>query len=440
MSSANSQSSAGLAWEPIAFRLYLAAAFTFAFAGVGAGRVLLALCSAALIVALIRDRRAPWIPPAAWLAFLYVAVTVTVTLFGVNPRKGIGAFHKLLPWLQIPVAAMLVSSPSRLKFVLRAYTAGLVVLALHTFCASAAVVIGGCREGLPFQVSGSLYRLLVHDDLGANDVMSKLIASGDMQDGQRLAIGVLAALSLLRIERIQSGRRGWVRAALVLECIAILLTFKRGAWLFAVLMIVAAALLQSSAVRACGCRLKTGLRQRRGLVLAILLALVAAVFVPPVSRQIRSAGADLRAWADRQTEKGGRICMWVQVTPALVRQHPFGMGFKALRSEDMQAIAPQVERGQTHLHSNVFQVLVDTGWIGLAVYLIWILRALMDALGFYRRSKPGSEDEGGALAILLMLVGLLLCGLAEYQLGAGQIVLLYGMLIGCAAAGYRRSA
>ena len=135
--------------------------------------------------------------------------------------------------------------------------------------------------------------------------------------------------------------------------------------------------------------------------------------------------------------------MWTQVTPALFREHPWlGIGYRSLTNEMMRKVAPEVERNRDHLHSNLCEVLVETGLIGLGLYLLWMGAALWDAARYAWRSRRGGivTDRALSLALVLMFLGLLGNGLVEYNFADAEIVLAYGLVMGLAAAGSRRVA
>jgi O-antigen ligase len=106
----------------------------------------------------------------------------------------------------------------------------------------------------------------------------------------------------------------------------------------------------------------------------------------------------------------------------------------------MKEIAPEVEPKRDHLHSNYVQILVATGWLGLGCYLAWMIAALVDAVVFARKaSGTNAMSELSAVAVLLMLTGLLINGIVEYNFGDAELVLACALIIGCAAAGRRRA-
>ena len=108
-----------------------------------------------------------------------------------------------------------------------------------------------------------------------------------------------------------------------------------------------------------------------------------------------------------------------------------GIGYRMLTNDDMVQIAPNVERDRDHLHSNPVQMIVDGGIIGLLLYLAWMLSGFADAAVCIARSRVSTYS----LVSALMFSGLFLHGIVEYNFGDSEIVLLYGLAMGCCVAG-----
>jgi O-antigen ligase len=243
-----------------------------------------------------------------------------------------------------------------------------------------------------------------------------------MTDGQRLAVGLVAALGLLVAGRMQSGKAGrgvrWlVLLALGIQAVAFVVNFKRGSWIAALLAIGIFVLIKV---------------KWKGLLLLGALV-VASLCMPPVQHRIAALKTEFDPY------HGGRMTMWLKIAPELLRQHPWGVGYRSVTNEMMREIAPEVEADRTHLHSNIVELLVTTGWLGLAIYLAWMGVGLRDGGVFFRRAREGDVGEKTlALALLLMLAALLLNGLVEYNFGDAELVLIYGFVMGCSAAGFKR--
>ena len=418
--------------EAAAFVVLLTAVFTFAFAGVGVGRALFGLSAILVLIdAAVRRRRLP-MPRVAALASAFVLATVLATLFGVDPARGGRSLHKLIPWLCIPLVAALIDSPTRLRRTFLAYAMGAGVLCIRTFHASALAARQALNDGAVFHADA--WRTLVfHGALPPDDLMARLVNVGDMQDGQRLMVAVLFTLGLLAAAWGKRRERVVWTALLVLQGLAMLLTFKRGAFLSGGIAVLVFLLFETRLRRAVTQPVAACIAKRwKPILHAVLVALLAFGLSPAASR----AAHEIRRVTAREIRNGRRLCMWVKIAPALVREHPWGMGFKVLRSEDMQQIVRRIEPRHDHLHSNPIQLLVAAGWIGLALYLLWMTQAVADAAGFARRASSGEAALATGLATALL--ALLLHGLVEYQFGAGQVVLLYVLIMGAAAAGRRR--
>jgi O-antigen ligase len=261
----------------------------------------------------------------------------------------------------------------------------------------------------------------------------ELIHQGNLVDGQRVMVGLVGAVALV-MGGGALARLGTRRLTLAVGCepanngdgtrvwrgriplwplligllaAAEILVMKRGSWFSTGLVLIALG----------GRRL---LRWRRLLPVIFLLALL-AVGVAPVRQRL----ADLRT--EFTTGSGGRLAMWTEVAPVLLKAHPWGIGFRAMTSERMREIAPRIERDRDHLHSNFVEMAVSLGWAGLALYLVWMAFLMRDALAADAAPRP----------LFWMILALFLNGVVEYNFADAEIVILLGLLGGLAAAGRR---
>lgn len=380
-----------------AFNCLAVSAFTMAFS-LPAGRTLLAVSLLLYGIDCFKNRRLPEIRVGMWLALLFFAIAVVATMHGVDPA---GTWSKLrkLPWyLGIFVYASLVTTPWRLTAIMYAVAAGTGVLALKTLIMNPITAYRAAGEGMPF--------------------MQALTDAGSMTDAQRLMVGILITLGVLLVCRKEGRRYGLVCLLILLQGAALLLTFKRGSWicLTAVLGVLLA--------------MKTSWRYVVGLAVAVLLI----ALLPPVRGRLADLGSEF------DVDKGGRMTMWFKVAPALNAQRPWlGIGWRAMTSEMMVAVAANVERNRNHLHSNIAEILVETGWIGLVVYMAWMIKAMWDSAAFHIGSRrKATEDAINSLALLAVLCALLMNGLVEFNFADGEIVLFYCLAIGCSLAGLDR--
>ena len=130
------------------------------------------------------------------------------------------------------------------------------------------------------------------------------------------------------------------------------------------------------------------------------------------------------------------MTMWLTITPQLIRAQPQGVGYGCLTNDRMRQIAPRVEPHRNHLHANWAQVLVETGWVGLALYLFWMARSLRDGTAWFRRSRD-TKDRVMAMMVVLLLTGLMLNGFVEYNFGDTEMMFIYAVMMGLAAVGGR---
>ena len=381
-------------WESWAFGALVGAVFASAFTLPG-GRWLLGASVVLTVIQLVRERRAPAFPAVAWLGLTCILIAVCTTIWGMNPARGIPKLTKLIWFIGIPLCATLVTGPSRIWMLVRAYACGCGVLGVLT-CVRHTVK---ARELVA---------------LGQFDRFSDaLVHVGSMSDAQRLMVGVLLALGLLLASRGVAARSRWGWGCLLgVIAVGLLINFKRGAW-FSTVGVVTVFLI-----------IRAGWRYAVAIVLLALCLLA----VPTVRTRV----AGLK---DELSGRGGRMMMWREIAPELHRQYPWGVGYRALTNDAMREIEPRVEPNRDHLHSNPIQMWVDTGWLGLAVYLLWMGWSCTDAMRFCVRMRRDPAALALALALGMGLAALLFNGLVEYNFGDGEIVLAYGWMIGTLAAG-----
>ncbi len=380
-----------------AFNCLAVSAFTMAFS-LPVARALLAVSLILYGIDCYKNRRLPQINGTMLLAVAFFVIAVVSTLHGVDPAGTWSKLRKLLWYLGIFVYASLVTTPWRLTAIMYAFSAGTGVLALWSLIVNPIIAYKATAAGVPF--------------------VQALMDAGSMTDAQRLLAGVLVTLAVLLVCK-KEGRPSaiWI-IVLLLQGAALLLTFKRGSWIC--LIAVLGALLA----------LKTNWRYVVGLAAAVLLI----ALLPPVRGRLMDLGSEF------DVGKGGRMTMWFKVAPALHAQHPWlGIGWRAMTNEMMVEIAENVERNRNHLHSNIAEIIVETGWIGFAIYVAWMAKALWDSAAFHiavRRKTP--EEAINSLALLAVLCALLLNGLVEFNFADGEIVLIYCLAMGCSVAGLDR--
>ncbi|MFH0952693.1 MAG: O-antigen ligase family protein, partial [Verrucomicrobiota bacterium] len=234
-----------------------------------------------------------------------------------------------------------------------------------------------------------------------------LYHTGNMRDPQMYmaALGFLAALLIARGTR---GRNPSVWAAAAACGAGLVLHFKRGCW-FA--FGFAAAVM--------------GLMARRWKVVLVLVLCAAGLLLVP---QVRDRVEMLRT--ESSFTKGGRYVLWAEVAPAMLRDYPRGMGWGAVRHEDLREYSWRVQPGLDHLHNNALQVALELGWAGLAIWLWWMGTAFGVMLGAWRRSPPGDPAQPLALGTFGAFLALMTNGVVEYNFGDSEILMLLCFLMG----------
>ena len=419
-----------------------AAAFAAGFS-LPLGRAMLGLSLVALLADVAIRRRRLRFPPSAWLWLLFAGIAAGATVYGLNPEAGLPRLWKLAWYLGIPVAASLADTRERAWALVRAYVLGTCVLALRvilcTLPAAAAVTaeLNDASTGFAKLLTEAYERGAMsartfhglHHSLPRPTFLAVLFDRGDLGDSQRLMAGLAGAAALVLATDEASGGRWALRlrfptgpvapkvwpAAAALTSLALLLTFKRSSWFAAVAVLAAL----------CFRRIPW---KKTLIALAALAAILAAV---PATRARMASLAD-----EFNPRKGGRVVMWTKIAPAVMREHPFGVGFRSMTPEMMREFARKarvrhVEARRYHLHSNLVEMATSTGWIGLAAYLAWLCLVFRDVLRIDRGRPP--ESRGLAWAIGGILAALCLNGLVEYNFADAEIVLAYGIFMGAAA-------
>jgi O-antigen ligase len=124
--------------------------------------------------------------------------------------------------------------------------------------------------------------------------------------------------------------------------------------------------------------------------------------------------------------------MW-SLGSELVQRYPLGVGPD--NSKYMQVIDPTLPHPHQHMHNNFLNVLVESGWLGLAAYLWWIYEAIkLGLIMFLHRfnTKGQTNRLSGllALALSVSILGWQTAGLVEYNFGDGEIRLIGLFIMG----------
>jgi O-antigen ligase len=427
--------------ENWAFRLFCLSLFFSAFS-LPTGRAFLLISLIVLIINACRGRGRIRFPFSAWCWIAFVAIAILASAWGVNPARSFRKIDKLIWFMGIPIATTLATSRLRVLQMLRAYVYGAIVLSVDILGLRVFEAWQHYKEVLPGNANVDLWwEIIERGSMTHGQILSValvalagliIIASRQYDDGHHhRVIQSLAIADRPPVRRIT----GWLMTLMMTA--ALIVNFKRGAWV-ATATIIACLL---------------GLTERWRRLAFLGVAAIALTALPPVQSRLMSLRNEFTLGY------GGRLVMWTKIAPELIREHPLGIGFRALDDALMQKTANKldvrVERGRNHLHSNILQVTASTGWAGLFVYLLWMGRGLYQGLKhplsqLRQRQRSKSKKNGITrqignpidillpLTLAMMLSALIVNGLVEYNLADGELVLIYGALLGLLEGGFSR--
>ena len=383
--------SIGRTIEERAFTALLATVFAITFS-IALGQFFAGLCLCLFLLGLFKKQIVWRSPPGSLLALAFILLAVVLSA---SQGEVAGLWKRVgrLGWfILIPVTASLVVVPGRARKIMASFLAGCAVL--------------GVKDLVLFPI------LAWHKPVP--DYLTALIDKGSMTDGQMLMLGVVGTVLVLVMavkERRSIPWWGWV--ILLAQVAGLVINFKRGSWFCALILIGIMVLMQ--------------FRWRAWLVM--VLGLVIFFSLPPVQTRM------VQLKREFNVEGGGRLTMWFKIAPVLIQEHPAGLGFGCLTNDKMRQVFRRVEPNRNHLHANWAQVLVETGWAGLALYLAWMVKMLLNKLAWIRCVRGGAVEERGlAWVAFTILVGLLLNGLVEYNFGDTELMFIYAFIMGLTGA------
>lgn len=323
---------------------------------------------------------------------LFAAVAVTSILTSTRPELSFGKLHRLIFLLLIFIVPGILYDS-------RAHGVRNLLLSF-VFGASCNVVYDLLRIYRHCAAGGDLY------DAGSMTTPQfYMVAICLLLMGGKQLISFLrknAAISLYAI-------------FMILNLLGLLIHFKRGVWMSSGIVIGLMLLLR-----------------RRIWICLLLLACACSLLLLP---RIRTRVAQLPE--EFSTAQGGRWVLWREVAPALIDEHPWGIGWQAMVHEDLVEHAGYVQPGLDHLHNNLLQAAAELGILGAIVWSGWMLSALAYMASSLRRRHALAENgliRNLIFGVLAAFVALLLNGMVENNFDDGEIMLLYCTLIGAAVA------
>lgn len=372
--------------DSMAFFSLLAATATITFSIV-LGELFLGISLVLWIWRLIVTRQKIKCPPWGWVALGFVILCFVTALAGPE-SKGWGKSPRLLWFLALPAVFTMAINPRRIDQFIRALCLGCTVLALQILIQNPWVAMH--QQG---------------------EFWAQLIDIGSMTDGQMLMVGMMLTAGLYFQNRELKPAKAWLwLIPFFVQLLAMVINFKRGSWI-SVTIILGIFLL---------------INARRSVVYGAIAACVLIIMLPPVRTRLSGLATEFN------TQRGGRMTMWCKIAPALIKDHPWGIGYGTMTHRLLKETAPEVEPNRNHLHSNPVQILVETGWLGLALYLAWMVWVLCRTVIILPRMVTPVYTMA-LLSVFLALCGLILNGLVEYNFGDTELIIVYGVLMGLIA-------
>lgn len=155
-------------------------------------------------------------------------------------------------------------------------------------------------------------------------------------------------------------------------------------------------------------------RQKLIILLAVSTAFIG--FIEPVRSRITQS-------IDHFFISGGRSAIW-EVGSELATRYPLGIGYSS--SPFLQKFDSSIPSNLEHFHSNLINILVEGGWIVLALFLWWII--VIIKIGVSKPTKP--ELTPISCGIACAIIAWQVAGIVEYNFGDSEVLLVALTLIG----------
>lgn len=162
------------------------------------------------------------------------------------------------------------------------------------------------------------------------------------------------------------------------------------------------------------------LTTRPRLLFGILPLLIGVFLLEPIRTR-------LTASLEHFLIVGGRGEIW-QLGGELLARYPLGIGLQNSRLIDQ--FSYDIPSNMNHFHSNLINMVVELGWLGLFSYLWWIGTVLF--LAFSRHTKNRTECSSFEIPFVLGcgILSWQVAGLFEYNFGDSEVFIIALILIG----------
>lgn len=386
--------------------------------------------------------------------WLFIIISAITSLFGINPSRSIeGLLSFGFFACSIPLFRELSAQQTAAVRILAALLVGQSIAALHSLAAAAfpelpPFFIGRIPESgqlamtLPIAIGATI--ALARRDV--HSTWSPLLRNVSTVRLRSLGIWLTSIFALLMLTAFSFNFNAPPLArALLLGCSfaalgACVLHALRGSDQRRRIAIVAAAVVLPLLMTAILINLKRGpwagvaiatvtlfaIFKRRLVLPLVTLGLALLLLLPPVRERLTSS-------ADHFFIYGGRYAIW-QIGVDLITRHPLGIGYD--NSRYLREFSAQIPRELKHFHNNILNLAAETGWLGLALFITWLLTVLREAL---KARKDGSRDVI-TTAFACALISSQVAGLVEYNIGDSEVWLVACLVTGLLGGALQRTA
>ena len=310
--------------------------------------------------------------------WIFIIIAFITSILGISPLSSIVALVSLFFYTTTAVVISKISSKDISIKLLFALLLGQSVSALHSILD------------------------VIFPDTFPRLFLGTVTESGQLAMTVTLSLGLLLYYTLGTVDKIKLHIKEVTALALwicPILCAALLVNLKRGPWLG---VFIATIILVS-------------IYAKRFLVPTIIVVLITVLAFEPIQTRISDT-------YDHFMITGGRGEIW-SLGAELTSKFPLGIGFN--NSHILNQYSENIPEEMDHFHSNLINILVETGWVGLFIFLWWLL-------GIFKHGFRKFGDRSSILKVTLCcaLFAWQVSGLVEYNFGDTEVYLVAMVILG----------
>ena len=239
-----------------------------------------------------------------------------------------------------------------------------------------------------------------------------LYDAGNMRDPQMYMVALAFLMALWCRKDGDRKMMWWGVLVLCINAIGLIIHFKRGTWIATGVLALLIGVLMG---------------RRKAVTMMVVIGVILLFLIP----QTRTRIFKLQVVMSEQT--GGRYVLWSKVSPPLIKQYPFGVGYGAVRHEDFSVYDGYIQPHLNHLHNNLLEITLELGWGGVVLWMLWMgcVGWMLYASYAHLRRKQ-DRHRWLACGAFAGFCGLLLNGIVEFNFGDTEIIMTYAIIQGMA--------